>query len=46
MVHGWPADVAAILNWARRGPPGAHVVSMQVNEASGEYAGFERWPSA
>jgi acylphosphatase len=46
MVHGWPADVAAILDWARRGPPGAHVASLQVNEASGEYSGFERWPSA
>jgi acylphosphatase len=46
MVHGWPQDVSAILDWARRGPPGAHVASLQVNEAAGEYTGFERWPSA
>jgi acylphosphatase len=46
VVHGWPDDVAAILDWARNGPPGARVMSMQVNEAAGEYTGFERRPSA
>jgi acylphosphatase len=46
MVHGWPDDVSAMLDWARNGPPGAHVTSLQVNEAAGEYVGFERRPSA
>jgi acylphosphatase len=46
MLHGWPDDVAAILDWARSGPPGARVTSMQVNEATGEYIGFERRPLA
>ena len=45
MVHGWPDDVAQILNWARRGPYAARVTSMKVNEASGEYETFERRPS-
>jgi acylphosphatase len=45
MLHGWPDDVSALLDWARGGPPGARVTSMQVSEASGEYVGFERWPS-
>jgi acylphosphatase len=46
VVHGWADDVAELLNWARRGPPGAHVTSMQVNESSGSYDAFERRPSA
>jgi acylphosphatase len=45
MVHGWPSDVAEILNWARHGPSGAHVSSMQVNESSGAYESFEQRPS-
>jgi len=45
MLHGWPEDVAKILNWTRRGPPGARVTAMQVNEASGEFERFERRPS-
>jgi acylphosphatase len=46
MVHGWPDDVSAILDWVRAGPPGARVTQLQVNEATGEYVGFERRPSA
>ena len=45
MLHGWPEDVAKILNWARRGPPAAVVTDMQVNEASGEFERFEHLPS-
>jgi acylphosphatase len=45
-VHGWSDDVAKILNWARHGPPAAHVTSMQVTEASGEYEDFEQRPEA
>jgi acylphosphatase len=46
MVQGWPEDVSKILNWARNGPHSGRVTSMQVNEASGDYATFERRPSA
>ena len=45
MLHGWPEDVAKILNWARRGPPGARVTAMEVTEASGEFEIFEHRPS-
>jgi len=45
MVHGWPSDVAEILNWASRGPPGAHVTGMEVSESSGAYESFEQRPS-
>ena len=45
MLHGWPEDVAKILNWARRGPPGARVTALQVDEASGEFERFEQRPS-
>jgi acylphosphatase len=37
VLHGWPDDVNAMLDWTRRGPPGARVVQMDVNEAAGEY---------
>jgi acylphosphatase len=46
VVHGLPDAVARILEWARRGPPGARVTSVDVNEASGEFAAFEHRPSA
>jgi acylphosphatase len=45
VVHGWSEDVAKILNWAQRGPPGAHVTATHVNEASGEFDTFEHRPS-
>jgi acylphosphatase len=45
VVHGWPDDVNAMLDWARRGPPAARVTRMDVTEASGEYETFERHPS-
>jgi acylphosphatase len=45
-IHGQPEDVSKMLDWARHGPPAAHVTSIQVNEASGEYEGFEQRPSA
>jgi len=44
-LHGWPEDVAMILDWARRGPPSAHVTATHVNDASGEFKSFEQRPS-
>ena len=46
IVQGAPDDVAKMLRWAERGPPGAHVASVDVSDASGEFDRFEHWPSA
>jgi acylphosphatase len=41
-----PADrVDAIIEWARRGPPGATVTDVQVSENDGSYGEFEQWPT-
>jgi len=45
MVHGSPNDVAQVLDWMRRGPPGARVTDVQVNEAAGEFEAFEHLPT-
>ena len=45
VVHGWPDDVNAMLDWTRHGPPGARVTRMDVSEGSGEYERFEQRPS-
>ena len=46
MLQGSPEDVSRMLEWCRRGPPSAHVTSLEVSEASGDFEDFERWPSA
>jgi len=46
IVQGAPDAVSKMLAWAQRGPPGAHVASMDVSDASGEFDCFEHWPSA
>lgn len=46
MVQGDAAAVAAIIDWARRGPPAAQVAGVEVSEGAGSYQGFERRPSA
>ena len=46
MVHGWPDDVAQVLNWMLGGPPAARVTDVQVNEATGEFETFEHRPTA
>ncbi|MCX8085367.1 MAG: acylphosphatase [Rhodocyclaceae bacterium] len=42
MVAGTPEQIAAILNWARRGPPAAHVDHVAVELGEGEFADFEQ----
>lgn len=42
MVAGTPEQVAAIMNWARRGPPAAQVEHVAVEIGSGSYTGFEQ----
>lgn len=46
IVQGTPDDVARMIAWAHRGPPGAHIAAVDVSEASGEFDRFEHWPSA
>ena len=50
LAQGDPAAVAALLEWARRGPPAARVERVECGPPAAEhdrpYARFERWPSA
>jgi len=50
VVQGKPDDVAALVEWARRGPPAARVARVECGPPAAEherpYARFERWPSA
>lgn len=45
MVQGAPAAVEAITRWARRGPEGAAVESLEVSEADGDFERFEKRPT-
>ncbi len=46
MVQGTPAAVEAITQWMRRGPERAVVSRLDVEDAAGDFAGFEKRPSA
>ena len=46
MVSGDAAQVAAMLDWSRRGPAGAVVDRVIDEAASGDFVGFEIRPSA
>jgi len=50
LAQGGEAAVAALLEWARRGPPAARVERVACGppapEHARDYARFERWPSA
>jgi acylphosphatase len=47
LVQGDAAAVEALVNWARRGPPGARVDALRSEAAAGEpaQAGFELRPT-
>ncbi len=45
VVQGAPAAVEAMTAWARRGPEAAHVASLEVTEAGGEFTAFEKRPT-
>lgn len=45
IVQGAPEAVAALIAWARRGPPSAVVSDVKVTEASGDYADFLTLPT-
>ena len=45
-AQGSDEAVAALVEWARRGPPGAHVTSLNVSEAAPETStAFEQRPT-
>ncbi len=46
MIQGSDEAVAAMIAWARRGPPGARIDRVEVELGSGEYSGFEQRSTA
>jgi acylphosphatase len=46
MVAGSVEAVAAMIDWARRGPAGAEVTHVAVELGTGEFSNFEQWPTA
>lgn len=46
MIAGGAEDVAAMIAWSRRGPPGARVDRVEVELGSGDFTGFEQKPTA
>jgi len=46
VIEGPPEVLAAMLNWARRGPAGAEVEHVAVELAEGGHHGFEQRPTA
>jgi len=45
MVQGSPEAVAAMIEWARRGPRAAIVTDLKVSEGSGEFGDFVSRPT-
>ncbi len=45
MFHGESAQVETLVAWARRGPPEARVERIEIDDGSGDYAGFSRLPT-
>ena len=45
-VDGDAVAVAAIVAWARRGPPGARVADVLVEDADGTFGDFDWLPTA
>ncbi len=50
LLQGTEEAVGALIAWARKGPPAAHVIELLTQTPAGEsvrdYPRFERWPSA
>jgi acylphosphatase len=42
VVQGSAGAVEAMVAWSRRGPEAAHVASLEVTDASGDYVTFEK----
>jgi len=41
VLHVPPEAVETLIEWTRRGPAGARVTHVQVNDGEGEFEGFE-----
>ncbi|MDR2239228.1 MAG: acylphosphatase [Zoogloeaceae bacterium] len=46
MLCGGDEAVAALIDWARRGPPGARVDRVEVELGSGDFPHFAQLPTA
>jgi acylphosphatase len=46
VVDGDPPAVAAMIAWAKTGPPGARVTAVAVSDTGGEFTAFESRPTA
>jgi acylphosphatase len=48
LIHGPAGSVAALVEWAHRGPPGAHVTALEMHAAEADTSptGFEQLPTA
>jgi len=46
VVQGEENALAAIVEWARSGPPAARVEEVVVTPSEGDYSSFERLPTA
>lgn len=46
VVQGEPERIAALLAWARGGPPAARVDRIDQEEAEGQFTQFEKRPTA
>lgn len=42
VVQGTDDAIAALVAWAKKGPPLAHVDRVDLSETEGEYSGFEK----
>ena len=45
MLQGEAGAVAQLIDWARHGPPGAHVAHIEINEGQGSYKEFSALPT-
>ncbi|MDZ4251099.1 MAG: acylphosphatase [Sulfuritalea sp.] len=45
-IAGDAAQIEAMLEWSRRGPPGAAVADVMIETAAGDFSGFELHPTA
>lgn len=45
VIAGDASAIAELLAWAQRGPPAACVTHVDVEQASGNYTGFEQRPT-
>jgi acylphosphatase len=45
VLDGTADVVDALLAWARRGPPSARVIDVQVTEIAESFERFETWPT-